>query len=283
MSQDKKQAHCTNVNCPARLRESVTHYASREATDIDGLGEKRTEQLIEAGLIERLSDLYDITKDDLIPLERFANKSAQNLIDEIEDSKDQPLDRFIYAIGIPLVGQHVAQILAREYETLDDLMEVSGEELESVNDIGPEVAHSIVTFFENEQNREVIEEIRSAGFAGRRQVEILHALAAAGAAGAGGRGRLDPKDAEALLFLLVDSGEIVRVPPDFFFARDRMEEVAQRVRTYFAENEEMRVGDLKEMIGVSRKQAVPLLEFLDQSRLTMRRGDVRLAGPRLGA
>lgn len=163
MSEDKKQARCINVNCPARLRESVTHYASREAMDIDGLGEKRTEQLIEAGLIEQLSDLYDITKGDLVSLERFADKSAQNLIDEIEDSKDQPLDRFIYAIGIPLVGQHVAQILAREYETLDDLMEASEEELESVNDIGPEVAHSIVTFFENEQNLEVIEEIRNAG------------------------------------------------------------------------------------------------------------------------
>jgi DNA ligase (NAD+) len=163
MTEDKKQTRCTNVNCPARLRESVTHYASREAMDIDGLGEKRTEQFIEAGLIERLSDLYDITKDDLVSLERFADKSAQNLVDEIEDSKDQPLDRFIYAIGIPLVGQHVAQILAREYETLDDLMAADEEELESVNDIGPEVARSIVTFFENEQNREVIEEIRNAG------------------------------------------------------------------------------------------------------------------------
>ena len=163
MTEDRKQARCTNVNCPARLRESLTHYASREAMDIDGLGKKRTEQLIEAGLIERLSDLYDITKDDLVSLERFADKSAQNLVDEIEDSKDQPLDRFIYAIGIPLVGQHVAQILARGYETLDDLMEADEEELESVNDIGPEVAHSIVTFFENEQNRKVIEEIRNAG------------------------------------------------------------------------------------------------------------------------
>jgi DNA ligase (NAD+) len=163
MTEDKKQARCTNVNCPARLRESLTHYASREAMDIDGLGKKRAEQLIEAGLIERLSDLYDITKDDLVSLERFADKSAQNLVDEIEDSKDQPLDRFVYAIGIPLVGQHVAQILAQKYESLDDLMEANEEELESVNDIGPQVAHSIVTFFENEQNREVIEEIRNAG------------------------------------------------------------------------------------------------------------------------
>lgn len=163
MSEDEKQAHCTNVNCPARLRESLTHYASREAMDIDGLGEKRAQQLIEAGLVERLSDLYGITKDELVSLERFADKSAQNLIDEIEGSKEAVLDRFIYAIGIPLVGEHVSQILARNYETLDDLMRASEEELQSISDIGPEVAHSIATFFENEQNREVINEIRDAG------------------------------------------------------------------------------------------------------------------------
>jgi len=163
MSEDKKQAHCTNVNCPARLRESVTHYASREAMDIEGLGEKRTQQLIDAGLIERLSDLYDITKEDLVSLERFADKSAQNLIDEIEDAKEAALDRFIYAIGIPLVGEHVSQILARNYETLDDLMGASEEELQSIGDIGPEVARSIATFFDDDQNRDVIREIRNAG------------------------------------------------------------------------------------------------------------------------
>ncbi len=163
MSDDEKQAHCTNVNCPARLRESVTHYASREGMDIKGLGEKRAEQLIEAGLIERVSDLYELTKDDLVSLERFADKSACNLLDEIEDSKQQTLDRFIYAMGIPLVGQHVAQVLARKYETLDDVMGASKKELESVPDVGPEVARGVVAFFENERNREVIEAIRNAG------------------------------------------------------------------------------------------------------------------------
>jgi len=163
MSEDKKQARCTNVNCPARLRESVTHYASREAMDIEGLGEKRTEQLIDAGLIERLSDIYRLTKEDLIALERFAEKSAQNLVDEIEASKDQTLDRFIYAVGIPLVGQYVSRILARRYETLDDLMAASEEELEAIDDIGPQVAQGIVTFFENEENQDVIEAIGDAG------------------------------------------------------------------------------------------------------------------------
>jgi len=163
MSDDKKQARCTNVNCPARLRESVTHYASREAMDIEGLGERRTEQLIDAGLIERLSDIYGLTKDDLVALERLADKSARNLLDEIEGSKEQPLDRFIYAIGIPLVGAHVSQVLARNYATLDELQEASQEELESIRDIGPEVARGVVTFFENEQNQEMIQEIRDAG------------------------------------------------------------------------------------------------------------------------
>ncbi|MFW6135854.1 MAG: NAD-dependent DNA ligase LigA [Chloroflexota bacterium] len=163
MSEDRKQAYCANVNCPARLRESLTHYGSRAAMDIQGLGEKRAEQLMDAGLVSRLSDLYRLTRDDLVSLERFADKSAQNLLDEIEGSQEQPLDRFIYAIGIPLVGQHVAQILARRYETLDELMEASREELEAMDGIGPEVAGSVTTFFEDSQNRDVIEEIREAG------------------------------------------------------------------------------------------------------------------------
>ena len=163
MSEDRKQARCTNVNCPARLRESVTHYASREAMDIEGLGEKRTEQLIDAGLIDRLSDIYELRKEELVSLERFAEKSAQNLLDEIEGSREQSLDRFIYAIGIPLVGQHVSRVLARSYEQLDALTEASQEELESIRDIGPEVARGIVTFFENDQNQRVIQEIQDAG------------------------------------------------------------------------------------------------------------------------
>ncbi|MEA3407642.1 MAG: NAD-dependent DNA ligase LigA [Chloroflexota bacterium] len=163
MSEDKKQARCTNVNCPAQLRERVTHYASREAMDIEGLGAKRTEQLIDAGLIKRLSDIYDISEEDLLPLERFAEKSAGNLLEEIHNSNEQTLSRFIHAIGIPLVGVHVSQVLARNYETLEDLMAASEEELQTIADIGPQVAHSIVTFFDEEQNRDVIRRIRDAG------------------------------------------------------------------------------------------------------------------------
>jgi DNA ligase (NAD+) len=163
MSEDRKQARCTNVNCPAQLRERITHYASREAMDIEGLGEKRTAQMIEAGLIERLSDLYDLTKGKLAHLDRFADKSAENILSEIEGSKNQTLARFLNALGIPLVGAHVSTVLARRYEMLDDLTWASEDELQQIKEIGPQVAHSVVTFFEEKENREVIERMRDAG------------------------------------------------------------------------------------------------------------------------
>jgi DNA ligase (NAD+) len=163
MSEDKKQTRCPNVSCSAQIRERITHFASREAMDIEGLGEKRTQQLIDAGLVKRLSDLYQLSKDDLISLERYAEKSAHNLLREIEDSKEQTLARFLYALGVPLVGEHVTRVLARRYERLDDLMAASQEELESIHDIGPEVARSIAAFFDSEQNQRVIQEIREAG------------------------------------------------------------------------------------------------------------------------
>jgi len=138
-------------------------------------------------------------------------------------------------------------------------------------------------------HRAILTEIQGAGFAGRRQVEVLAAVgglpgrAGGGAGGAGGAGArgTDPREVEALLLLLVDSGEIVRVPPEFYFTRARLDELAEKVRLFLTEHEEMNVGDLKDMLGVSRKQAVPLLEYLDQSRITLRRGDVRVRGPRL--
>jgi DNA ligase (NAD+) len=163
MSADKKQAHCPNVNCPAQLRGRITHYASRQALDIEGLGEKRTQQLIDAGLVSRLPDLYDLKKEDLVPLERYADRSAQNLLDEIEASKETTLPRFLYGLGIPLAGEHIVRVLAEQYGTLDDLMAASQEELEAIDEIGPEVARNLVTFFEEEENRQVVNEIREAG------------------------------------------------------------------------------------------------------------------------
>ncbi len=168
MSADKKQAHCPNPNCPAQLRGSLTHYASREAMDIEGIGEKRAEQLIEADLVTKLSDLYALSQDDLTSLERFAEKSARNLIEEIERSKGvgskaSTLPRFLYALGIPLVGAHVSGVLARHYDTLDDLMATSESALEEIDEIGPQVAHSVAAFFSEERNQRMIEEMLEAG------------------------------------------------------------------------------------------------------------------------
>lgn len=163
MTEDKKRTYCPNLNCPAQLRERLTHYASREAMDIEGVGEKHAEQLIDAGLVSHISDLYGLTTSDLLPLERFAEKSAQNLLDEIEASKEQTLPRFLYALGIPQVGEHIARVLAEHYATLGDLMAADEEELRSIDEIGPEVAHSIVSFFDREQSRRIIQQIRDAG------------------------------------------------------------------------------------------------------------------------
>ncbi len=163
MSQDKKQARCPNVNCPAQLRESLTHFASRQGMDIEGLGEKRAQQLIDAGLVESVADLYQLSRDDLVSLERFAAKSTQNLLDEIEASQETSLARFLYALGVPLVGAHVARVLAAHFAGLDDLMAASEEALQEIDEIGPEVAHSLVTFFEQEGNRQTVARIREAG------------------------------------------------------------------------------------------------------------------------
>ncbi|MFP4394566.1 MAG: NAD-dependent DNA ligase LigA, partial [Anaerolineales bacterium] len=165
MSDDKKIARCPNIDCPAQLRERLTHFASRAAMDIEGLGEKRAQQLIDAGLIEHVSDLYALSekKDDLLDLERYAEKSVQNLLDEIENSKEQTLPRFLYALGVPLVGEHIARVLAEHFDTLDDLMAAAEDDLQAIAEIGPEVARSVVTFFEQEENRAIIAEMRDAG------------------------------------------------------------------------------------------------------------------------
>lgn len=163
LSDDKKTARCTNVSCPAQLRESLVHFTAREAMDIEGVGEKRAVQLIEADLIDSLASLYRLQKADLTALDRFAEKSAENLLAEIEASKEQPLDRFLYALGIPLVGNHVARVLARHFATLDDLQEADEEALQQIEEIGPEAAHSVTAFFGEEKNRRMIDQMLEAG------------------------------------------------------------------------------------------------------------------------
>jgi DNA ligase (NAD+) len=127
------------------------------------LGEKRAQQLIDAGLVERVSDLYALNAQDLVALERFAEASAHNLIDEIEASKETTLPRFLYGLGIPLVGAHLARVLAEHYRTLDDLAAADETELQDIGEIGPGVAQSVVAFFDDARNREVIDAILDAG------------------------------------------------------------------------------------------------------------------------
>ncbi len=163
ISDDKQHAYCTNASCPAQVRERLIHFASRGGMDIEGLGDKIAEQFIETGLVESLDDLYSLEKDDLLSLERFAEKSSQNLLDELEESKDQTLSRFLYALGIPEVGEHLSRVLSSNYSTPEDLMEATEEDLQRINEIGPEVARSIVGFFSASENRELIENLLDAG------------------------------------------------------------------------------------------------------------------------
>ncbi|MCD6411603.1 MAG: NAD-dependent DNA ligase LigA [Thermoplasmata archaeon] len=155
---------CTGgLSCLAQLKRSITHYASKGAMDIEGLGPKIVDLLVDTGLVKRISDLYKLRKIDLLRLPGFADKAAQNLLDSIEKSKERSLDRFIYALGIPNVGEHMAKVLAEHFKTLDALMNAKEFELLSIHEVGPETARSVYNFFREERNREEIERLREVG------------------------------------------------------------------------------------------------------------------------
>jgi len=160
---DEVAWRCINPQCPPQVRERIKHFASRDAMDIDGLGEAIVEQLIEADLISTYADLYKLDKKDLIPLERMAEKSAKNLIEAIQKSKQQPLERLIYAIGIRFVGKTVAKDLASNFKSMDRLMNASEEEMTQVDSIGPKIAESVKLFFGHEKNLQLIEHLRETG------------------------------------------------------------------------------------------------------------------------
>lgn len=156
---------CVNINCPAQIKGRIRHFASKRAMDIEGLGTKLVEQLVENGYVKNIADIYCIQKADLMRLERLADKSAGNIIDSIEHSKKPVFSRFLYALGIPHVGEHIADLLAQRYTDIHDLMAGGEEELQSIPEIGPEVASSIVAFFEDKENRNSIERLLQSGFA----------------------------------------------------------------------------------------------------------------------
>ncbi len=154
---------CVNAACPARLRESLLHFAWRRAMNIDGLGDAVVEQLVAKGLVKDVADLYSLTHQQLSNLERLADKSAQNLRDEIENSKQNELARVIFALGIRFVGERTAQLLADHFGSLDRLAGASEEDLLEVEEVGPKVADAILEFFHEKRNRDVIEKLRKAG------------------------------------------------------------------------------------------------------------------------
>src|SRR5258708_8488685 len=154
---------CVNANCPAKLRETILHFASRGVMNIDGMGDALVNQLTERGLVKNVADIYKLTKADLLSLERMGDKSAQNILDEIESSKKLPLERVIYGLGIRMVGERTAQFLAEHFGSMEALERASQEELQDVNEVGPRIAASIVEFFNLPANRKLVERLRAAG------------------------------------------------------------------------------------------------------------------------
>ncbi|HYL64759.1 MAG TPA: NAD-dependent DNA ligase LigA [Candidatus Methylomirabilis sp.] len=154
---------CVNAACPAKRKESLLHYASRHAMDIDGLGEKIVDQLVDKGLVKDVADLYTLKEDEVAALERMAEKSAQNLLEEIEASKKTSLARLIYALGIRFVGERTGQLLAENFSSLEELAKAGEEKLVAVPEVGPKVAAAIVEFFSEDANRQLVKKLGEVG------------------------------------------------------------------------------------------------------------------------
>lgn len=154
---------CINPKCPAQILEGIIHFVSREAMNIEGLGEKVVAQLFEQGLVHSVADLYTLRKEDLLPLERMGEKSVQNLLEAIEKSKENSLEKLLFGLGIRLVGAKAAKVLAQKYGTMDDLAKASEEELKAIDEIGPKMADSIVTFFRSPEVQETIQRLKEQG------------------------------------------------------------------------------------------------------------------------
>jgi len=161
-SEGEVDYRCVNANCPAKLQGTILHFASRGVMNIDGMGDALVTQLTGRGLVKNVADIYQLTKPDLLSLERMGDKSAQNILDEIEDSKKLPLDRVIYGLGIRFVGERTAQFLAEHFGSMEALEQASVEELQNVDEVGPRIAESIAEFFSIPANRKLVERLREA-------------------------------------------------------------------------------------------------------------------------
>ncbi len=154
---------CVNVDCPARLTGSLLHFASRGVMNIEGLGDALVAQLLDRGLVRSIADLYSLTAEELLSLERVGQKSADNLLEEIARSKSAGLARVLYGLGIRFVGERTAQLLAEEFGSVEALMTASREDLERVNEVGPRVSEAIREFFDEKKNRDLVHKLEKAG------------------------------------------------------------------------------------------------------------------------
>ncbi len=161
--EDEVAIRCPNKMCPARLKWRIIYYASRNAMDIDHLGESTIDKLLDKGMIENIADLYTLKKENILKLEGFKDKSAENLIDSLEKSKKQDLSRLIYGLGIRHVGKYASQLLASKYNSLDDLSKATEEELKKIDGLGDKSAESIATFFATDENIKLIEKLKKYG------------------------------------------------------------------------------------------------------------------------
>ncbi len=156
-------ARCSGIACPAQIKGNIEHFASKGAMDIDGLGPKLVDQLVETGLVKDLADLYLLSHEQLSDLERMADKSAANLLDALRNSKKRSLPKVLFALGVRHVGEHVAEVLTQRFGSIEAVAAATVEELESTREIGPTVAASVRAFFDNPANLRVIEKLRQAG------------------------------------------------------------------------------------------------------------------------
>jgi DNA ligase (NAD+) len=158
-------AYCTNAACPAQAYERIKHFVSRGAMDIDGLGEKLVDALIKEGLIKNVADIYSLKekRDRLLEMERMAEKSASNLLAAIDESRERPLSRVVFALGIRHVGAETSEILVKHFDSVNKLARATEEELTDIPGIGPKIAESIVAFFRQESNKDIIDKLRKAG------------------------------------------------------------------------------------------------------------------------
>ncbi|HEX8711866.1 MAG TPA: NAD-dependent DNA ligase LigA [Terracidiphilus sp.] len=154
---------CVNADCPAKLRETLLHFGYRGVMNIEGLGEAAVQQLLDRGLVHSVADLYSLTEEQLVDLERFAEKSARTLLNEIERSKKAGLARVLMGLGIRFVGERTAELLAEEFGSIDALMAASAEELERVEEVGPRISEAILDFFSRPANRTLVESLKKAG------------------------------------------------------------------------------------------------------------------------